>query len=196
MEIVSLDKEPSYEALSYAWASREGAHAITLSNASSLPLTENLARALRRLRKRDQVRDLWIDQLCINQSDLEERSQQVSLMGQIYRQARNVLVWLGDFDESDYPPSFKPEEGWALTLVVCNITPRWWSRAWVIQEFAMAKSTPIVCFGPFETTKWLPGKPHEPAQDPDGHQNSFNRVFAELAELHLSVSCPTWSSGN
>lgn len=38
---------------------------------------------------------LWIDALCINQADLVERSAQVGMMGNIYRSASNVLVWLG-----------------------------------------------------------------------------------------------------
>jgi hypothetical protein len=43
---------------------------------------------------------IWIDALCIDQSNLDERSQQVSLMGRIYAQAQTVSVWLGGDDES------------------------------------------------------------------------------------------------
>jgi hypothetical protein len=41
-------------------------------------------------------RRIWIDAVCINQQDLRERSQQVSIMRDIYRSARDVVVWLGE----------------------------------------------------------------------------------------------------
>jgi hypothetical protein len=47
----------------------------------------------------------WIDQICINQKDLEERCQQVSMMGAIYLSADHVLAWLGEPNE-DLTPSF------------------------------------------------------------------------------------------
>ena len=37
----------------------------------------------------------WVDQLCINQSDLTELGNQVALMRCIYRKAQNVYIWLG-----------------------------------------------------------------------------------------------------
>jgi hypothetical protein len=39
---------------------------------------------------------LWIDALCINQSDLKERAQQVQMMRLIYAQANRVVIWLGE----------------------------------------------------------------------------------------------------
>jgi hypothetical protein len=54
------------------------------------------------LRSPDTDRALWMDALCINQEDVIERNQQVYLMGSIYSQAREVLVWLGpEKDNSD-----------------------------------------------------------------------------------------------
>jgi Heterokaryon incompatibility protein (HET) len=38
---------------------------------------------------------LWIDALCINQNDLEERSTQVAMMKDIYARAAEVVIWLG-----------------------------------------------------------------------------------------------------
>ena len=60
------------------------------------PIMESLYDALQRLRWKDKARYLWIDQLCINQSDLSERSLQVQKMLLIYRSASAVLVWLGE----------------------------------------------------------------------------------------------------
>ncbi|KAF4632852.1 hypothetical protein G7Y89_g5278 [Cudoniella acicularis] len=46
---------------------------------------------------------IWIDQICINQSDLNERSAQVQLMGQIYTQAQKTIIWLGGEDCFTHP---------------------------------------------------------------------------------------------
>ena len=59
-------------------------------------ITHNLHRALQRLRREDKVRYIWVDQLCINQNDLSERSSQVQKMLQIYQNAGKVFVWLGE----------------------------------------------------------------------------------------------------
>ncbi|RSL91392.1 hypothetical protein CEP51_000329 [Fusarium floridanum] len=45
------------------------------------------------------TRNIWIDQICINQSDLQERNSQVMLMGRIFKQSRLCLVWLGGDDQ-------------------------------------------------------------------------------------------------
>lgn len=57
--------------------------------------TENLYIALQYLRSRDQDRILWIDAICINQSDLAEKNQQVLEMGKIFSHAARVMFWLG-----------------------------------------------------------------------------------------------------
>jgi hypothetical protein len=38
---------------------------------------------------------MWVDQICINQRDKDEKSHQVRLMDRIYEKAENVIVWLG-----------------------------------------------------------------------------------------------------
>jgi len=38
---------------------------------------------------------LWIDAICINQESIAERSQQVPIMGDIYKTAQRVFIWLG-----------------------------------------------------------------------------------------------------
>lgn len=71
----------------------------------ALLATPQLLMTLRRLRLQSSPRLLWIDQLCINQDNLEERGFQVQLMGSIYRAARRVITYLGEdvtrFDEAD-----------------------------------------------------------------------------------------------
>ncbi|EON64457.1 hypothetical protein W97_03688 [Coniosporium apollinis CBS 100218] len=59
-------------------------------------VTANLESALRHLRHEDDFRTMWIDAICINQSDTEERTQQVAMMAEIYYNAARVLIWLAD----------------------------------------------------------------------------------------------------
>lgn len=80
-----------YEALSYTWGGRTKANELAIDD-KYVPITDNLASALRHLRRRDRVRILWIDAICIDQQNLTERAQQVSIMGDIYSQADFVLV--------------------------------------------------------------------------------------------------------
>jgi hypothetical protein len=61
-----------------------------------LKITPNLNCALMNLRLDSQPRVLWIDAICINQTDLVERSTQVNLMLQIYQKAKKTVVYLGE----------------------------------------------------------------------------------------------------
>jgi len=95
--------EPKYEALSYTWCTPldpETVHIATVGSSSSassstLPVRQSLASALRHLRYGDRPRTMWIDAICINQSDVEERNEQVIRMADIYRLAQRVIAWLG-----------------------------------------------------------------------------------------------------
>lgn len=101
--------EPAYEAISYVWGAHTRTstlllHAEDSSSGSDeaalpLPLTPSIHDALARLRLPDSPRRLWADQICINQSDIAERGQQVALMNTIYKNARHILIWLGRDDD-------------------------------------------------------------------------------------------------
>jgi hypothetical protein len=60
------------------------------------PLTQSLSDALRTVRHRKNIRRLWADQICINQRSVAERAQQVTLMNNIYKKTKMVLVFLGN----------------------------------------------------------------------------------------------------
>jgi hypothetical protein len=70
-----------------------------LINGNAMRVTENLHTALTCLREVSGSRILWVDALCINQNDAEEKSQQVRIMNHIYRKAYRTLVFLGPEDE-------------------------------------------------------------------------------------------------
>jgi hypothetical protein len=90
-----LFEAPSYAALSYAWGIPSSTYALLVS-AHLLQVQENLYRALQSLHTRRFQVPVWIDALCINQSDGEEKNHQIPLMRNIYSQASTVLVWLGE----------------------------------------------------------------------------------------------------
>jgi hypothetical protein len=99
LETVPFTKDDvhDFEALSYAWGSAENLVEIFIgaSGQHVLSVTQNLAEALPYLRYEDRSRVFWIDAICVNQQDLEERSRQVERMADIFTKASRVVVWLG-----------------------------------------------------------------------------------------------------
>jgi hypothetical protein len=80
-----------YKCLSYCWQTTVQDAAI-LVDGRRFEVTSNLLCALRSIRKRREKVLIWIDQICINQDDFEERGHQVSIMKHIYSRARTVVV--------------------------------------------------------------------------------------------------------
>lgn len=101
---------PAFNALSYTWGSWDDSTSITIVNFDSgeevdFPVTRNLFNALRRIRREEEdVIRLWVDQICINQRNEEEKAWQVRAMGNIYSFAWDVFIWLGDLDDEDLEP--------------------------------------------------------------------------------------------
>ena len=95
LHVASLDDVnlPKYSCLSYCWG-KGPADRPVYCDGSVIWVTENLLDALRSLRRLTR-RYLWVDQICINQPDLEERSAQVPLMRQIYPRAHKTFLYLG-----------------------------------------------------------------------------------------------------
>ena len=87
--------EQHYSCLSYVCGDQDNTRNILL-NSHTKPVTHNLFVAMRRLRWHG-VRTIWIDALCINQADNDEKSAQVSRMAQTYANAFRVIIWLGSF---------------------------------------------------------------------------------------------------
>ncbi|KUJ13434.1 HET-domain-containing protein [Mollisia scopiformis] len=107
LSTVSLDDSPNFTALSYVWGDAAVTDDIVVNDAT-VPVTVNLSSALKHVSKHWQktFQDrnsnsfrLWVDALCINQLDIQERNEQVLLMRSIYTSAELVLGWLGPEDE-------------------------------------------------------------------------------------------------
>lgn len=156
-----------YEALSYTWGPPEPKTKIWL-NGSPFEITENLELAFRRLRQGSTPRTLWIDAICIDQSNIQERTQQVNLMRHIYANAHRVLVWLGESDrdinkaikfiadlkflpetlEEDTPAFYAPVSRGLVKL----FSKPWWFRIWVVQEVILTQAEILAGCG----RCWLP----------------------------------------
>jgi ankyrin repeat protein len=180
--MVYLDNAPEYVALSYAWGEPKFDHQLVCDGREML-ITTNLHQALRRLCSTAQ-RLFWIDQICIDQSDIPEVSQQVGIMSRIYSQAKSVYIWLGDHDETTAEglsmarfvvDSLEEAEGkthskgipefWLYNKPGLSYnetwlpwarlySKRWFSRLWVVQEYVCAREHRIFC-GNFEIPKQL-----------------------------------------
>jgi len=89
-----------FEALSYVWGDQSKTTGIYLQN-TVVEVTQNLWLALRRVRC-DKPRLIWVDALCIDQENLQERNKQVTIMREIYQMADKVLIWLGEEAENSH----------------------------------------------------------------------------------------------
>ncbi|RYP61078.1 hypothetical protein DL771_010254 [Monosporascus sp. 5C6A] len=115
LKVVNLDHRPEYYALSYTWGapteygrlSRMSADrdCPILCNKELLGVTKNLHCFLRQLQYLPTLSDkiFWIDAICVNQQDNEERHRQVRLMADIYSAAALVISWLGEQDDHTEP---------------------------------------------------------------------------------------------
>jgi hypothetical protein len=142
----------SYDALSYTWGDPVSSETIEVcisvdsgDDNRSMIITRNLYDALQRLRT-EEPRRLWVDAICINQDDLQEKSHQVARMGQIYGNADNVIVWLGEDDAYPRTRGLLMQDGknrWPLTLPEVDlgelVTIPWFFRVWAVQEYVLPK---------------------------------------------------------
>ena len=94
MEVVSLDDDPQYFALSYVWGNEPPKHTIHV-NSYEMLVTTNLKSALVRWSSEGLSQGLWADAVCIDQNATEEKGSQILLMREIYSKSFATIVWLG-----------------------------------------------------------------------------------------------------
>lgn len=85
----------AFETVSYVWGDPQNQDLILVDDTFAHVPASAVA-ALRRMRLPSACRTLWIDALCINQSDVKERSEQVKIMGEIYKASKGNLIYLGE----------------------------------------------------------------------------------------------------
>ena len=124
----------AYEALSYTWDTR-WEYRQWVNTASNKPIIEcngvemevgaNLYTALHRLRLEASTRVVWADAVCIDQSNVSERSRQIAVMGDIFRHAHGVLVWLGTDEDPDQVSDIFATASSRAFAGVCSVVSTW-----------------------------------------------------------------------
>ena len=137
-----------YTAVSYTWGDDAWTETIHV-DVQPLLIGPTLWACLHTLRRGWQY--IWADAVCINQDDVAERNQQVSMMDQIYQNATIVSVWLGLVPLPDWYPVSEPivtlevdDLDWADSMTDLANRP-YWRRSWTIQEYMLAREVHIYC---------------------------------------------------
>jgi hypothetical protein len=107
---ISLNAYPLiiYNAISYCWGENPRTKTIVIDDSEvSVPVSTETALRSTHRKKAGLDIPVWIDAICINQTELTEKSQQVAIMGDIYSKAEKVLVWLGSDDDDTTPSAIK-----------------------------------------------------------------------------------------
>ncbi|KAI6912364.1 hypothetical protein D0867_06313 [Hortaea werneckii] len=178
LHICRLSNAPPFEAISYVWGDSTDTVALTCDGKSKC-VTVNLELALKRFRHASDTRTVWADAICIDQSNTAEKNHQVGMMGDVYRQAEQVLVWLGPDPDCCARPIFGLVQG--LTAYYADGETKhgsvdlvpvpgpdepflkharwdlldrllelpWFHRVWVLQEVGLAR-TAMVAWGSSE----------------------------------------------
>jgi hypothetical protein len=156
---VAVNQRFPYEALSYTWGSPDRCYEVEC-NGFYLRVTSTLQEALRTMRYPDKKRTLWIDQLCINQEDIQERNSQVTIMHLVYKHATRTVVFLSSARESEQTkPALSTwrlfselrkasDAGVGNTMKECQelFTHPWFRRVWILQEISMSNTLRIIVY--------------------------------------------------
>lgn len=171
------DASLKYNALSYAWnppVEGNGPPQVQVRcDTASFELSADLYQAIKSLAILHISRPIWIDCICIDQSNIKEKEWQLPLMGNYYSRAKMVWIWLGEsYGNSD--SAMEAMAGLALKLPILRVsqpiddawlfenelplgsdglwdgidyiyTREWFNRLWTMQEFVLAGHSTFVC---------------------------------------------------
>lgn len=152
-----------FTALSYVWGAETPSHVISIEQGrhhGCMSIRQNLYDFLKTIRDCSVHNQwFWIDQICINQTNDEEKGHQVTQMSDVYTKATTVEVWLGlAFEGSDWVLEFFTK-GLSLedldsmqndpavvehrSALQRFLTLPYWSRLWVVQEISLNQKTEL-----------------------------------------------------
>lgn len=153
-----LQSLPAYVAVSYRWGTNNERISIQIER-WEFELMSNAWWSLHYLRNHQVDTYVWIDAICIDQTNISERNAQVQLMSQIFSNANEVIIWLGMPDEhsvagfdalhsalrnSVLKPNIKLIESSGKDLLHL-LHREYWSRIWIVQEIIFARKLSLVC---------------------------------------------------
>ena len=158
VKIVKLSNKPTYTCVSYMWGPSEletnmnrilldgqefavrqnlwnFLKQVSLTRFARLHLSRNPQRPWRSIHFNEEW--LWIDALCIDQNNIEEKSAQVRMMGRIFELCQTMLTWTGVTAAFDYDfAAWSPGDVAAAPQEFANhvLTNAYWNRTWIVQE--------------------------------------------------------------
>lgn len=164
----------SYKAVSYVWGNPATPHKVWIDDSYYLEVTESAMEVLNHIAMSEMDNYVWIDALCINQKDNEEKGRQVRLMYDVYSRAKEVVAWTGrpSVDSqlalefvSTLHREIRRLYGSGTPLTRTSITkvngcqwpsPKWtalaqffrrpfFHRVWIVQEMVAAKQIRMAC---------------------------------------------------
>lgn len=155
-----LDDVPNFIAISYTWGHKSQTHSLTIDG-RKLRISKTAHEILNYYASSKKRRLLWIDTVCVDQKDSNDKSQQVRMMREIYNKAARVVIWLGS------PPKVGPVQN-LINYLLNYLSARtsrddcatdqiskqpkippelfghpYWSRVWVVQEIVAAREAVI-----------------------------------------------------
>lgn len=167
-----VSSAPDYKAVSYCWGD-PGDRTTIICDGRSLSVPSTLRPFLLQIRAKGRGMVLWIDSICINQTDDDEKASQVRDMHNVYRKAKKTLIWLGpgtessqkglDFAKILYEFSIVPtdQRTWShrlRTSMACAgislhhwvaffelFDRTWFTRVWIVQEVVLSPNPWIIC---------------------------------------------------
>lgn len=150
---------PAYTAISYCWGYNSRTHEIIV-NGVPIKITKSAFEVLSNMRSNWKSQVIWLDAICINQTDTSDKEQQIPLMPDIYSDAKEVVVWLGKSKTSDLAVSLvnrlflinrlqetaKTRFPYLIPIDAARALKRmlkrgWFGRVWVVQEVVQPKVT-------------------------------------------------------
>lgn len=194
--------------------SRGGEPSALTLNDSPCHLGHNLHLALLHLRSLTSPLTLWIDAICINQVDIEERNAQVALMSFIYMRAMKVVAWLGTKDYGNHLDPFHcmsidwkagqaPQFAVSLagaTTMRCSAGPdrntlaritesSYWTRIWIVQELCLPRLLVFIygaCIWAYEDFREC--NAFKAARTHSSHSNSasYNVMLKPMLQLFVA----------
>lgn len=216
LETFDMDTAPPYVAVSYEWGPTDNPKMVIV-NDRLFSIRRNLHDFFNACITVDDIGNLlWIDQISINQNDLEERSQQVTLMADIYSHAEIVVAWLGwhpqaeiAFEGAAISTALADDEDTRHRLILwqgayeeisdlisrehfesflrlCRLT--YWGRTWVAQELILAQACTVMYGHHLVDLEDLTQSPLPGAAH--GDYEPFNRLLNLLSNFKNSKVLP------
>ncbi|KAI4199075.1 MAG: hypothetical protein LQ350_004830 [Teloschistes chrysophthalmus] len=161
---VNIDELPvSYTAISYCWGSSDRVAEVSFVNGQTLRITRSVEEIVHWLADKEGY--FWVDFLCINQDDLDEKGTQVAFMSIVFSRSARVAAWLGkeiEDGEAAFDYLTRTESAYGVpgafidTSIIRNwqedfsevnnlrglLRHPWFRRAWVVQEVVNARNIP------------------------------------------------------